>query len=568
MAVNSSYKYSERNEDEHIDTLKNVATANANSEIVQRFGSAAKEHIVALNGVDAESGKVLNRSLDSISKSKVNPNNEATNKKQQAGFSAEVGETAAENAENIIAGKKERKVRADDIGQVNDPLYDHYTVDVDGTIISGSGSQMKFVGNDAADCLQKLSSKKYDKYLNSDTKLEIPNDYYDKVKTLNSEKIASLERQLESAKQKGDSALIEKKQRELEKHRKIDKNLKKSNLSNKDAMFARNNPKLYTTKQVAGIAHRAGVEGAKSGAYVGGTMAIIENAVAMFQGEKDIDEALIDGVIDTGKAATMGYGTSAVGAVVKSEMQNSGARTIKNAGEKAYKDAIAKGANKRAAKKAAEIATEEAINSLSPVSKTLQNLSKTNVPSMIVTVTVETGKVMKRYLSGEIDGTECLIQMGEAGTSIIASSLGAVAYGATLGTVLGGPIGTIVGGLVGAVIGQVMTSLFYKQLVGALQEAKLAREERIRIEAECESAIVAIRQYRDEMTYVMGAYLSDMSDSFDTSLNQIRSALNLNDTDAFILSASSITEKFESNLQFRNMNEFELLMQSDAALVL
>ena len=100
--------------------LKKASVEGSSSEIVQRFGSANKEHIVAFTGIDNErNGFKLKRSLNSISKQKINSEYEFENLYQQAGYSAEVKDTARTNAENIIAGKSERKVRTDDIGMVN-----------------------------------------------------------------------------------------------------------------------------------------------------------------------------------------------------------------------------------------------------------------------------------------------------------------------------------------------------------------------------------------------------------------------------------------------------------------
>lgn len=90
---------------ENNNNLKNYTLAGSVSEIVQKYGSANKEHLVAYSGIDNEAGKVLKRSLDSISRSKVNPDNKFQNLHQQAGFSAEVKSTANTNAEDIIKGK-------------------------------------------------------------------------------------------------------------------------------------------------------------------------------------------------------------------------------------------------------------------------------------------------------------------------------------------------------------------------------------------------------------------------------------------------------------------------------
>lgn len=96
--------------------IGNIAIAGASEEIVQRYGSAVKEHVVAYSGKDFENGVTLTKGLKSISKSKVNPNYEHQNIQQQAGFSAEVKVVARENAEAIINKSNQRVVRTDDIG--------------------------------------------------------------------------------------------------------------------------------------------------------------------------------------------------------------------------------------------------------------------------------------------------------------------------------------------------------------------------------------------------------------------------------------------------------------------
>lgn len=177
--------------------IVNSGIAGGAAETVQRYGSAVKEHVVAYSGKDNENNITLNRSLKSISKQKVNPEYKSQNLKQQAGFSAEVKETANSNAESIINGKTSRKIRSDDLGKVNDPLYDHFELDASGNIISGSGSQMKFVGSDAKEALKKLTSKKFEKYIDNDVKIEVPSDYYQDILTEADNKITDLQKQLD-----------------------------------------------------------------------------------------------------------------------------------------------------------------------------------------------------------------------------------------------------------------------------------------------------------------------------------------------------------------------------------
>ena len=178
------------NQERRLEGLRNAGIAGGAYETVQRYGAAAKEHYVAYSGQDNEAGKTLSKSLKSISKEKVNSDYKFQNEHQQAGFSAEVKDTARENAERIIHGDSNRTVRTDDIGRVNDPLYDTVEIDANGNVIDGSGTQMKFVGasqsdptgeGDAARALSKLQSKKFEKYLDADAKIKVPSDQYDKM---------------------------------------------------------------------------------------------------------------------------------------------------------------------------------------------------------------------------------------------------------------------------------------------------------------------------------------------------------------------------------------------------
>ena len=157
-----------KNKDGFVEGLERAALEGAAAETVQRFGTAAKQHYVAYSGVDNEAGKELSRGLKSISESKVNKDFYEQNIKQQAGFSAEVKSTARDNANRVVNRNPTRKVRTDDLGHVNHPLYDHVEIDVTGKIMEGSGSQMKFVGDTPDELLTKLNGKKFQKYIDAD----------------------------------------------------------------------------------------------------------------------------------------------------------------------------------------------------------------------------------------------------------------------------------------------------------------------------------------------------------------------------------------------------------------
>lgn len=496
------------------ENMVDYGIAGATQEVVQRYGSANKEHFVSYSGNDLENGVRLKRSLKRISGSKVNPEFKKQNLKQQAGFSAEVKETARTNAENIINGSSVRKIRTDDIpGRVNDPLYDHVNIDSSGNIIDGTYTQMKFVGDSAKSEFEKLSSKKFQKYLDNDVKIEVPSDYYDGIIKEADEKIQSLQSQLDNQLMKGDTAKVEEINNKIKKCQKIKKNLVKSKVSNDDAMLARTDPVLSTVKDIGGISHRAGIEASKTAAIIGGSISVIRNVVSACKGEIEAKVAAQNIVKDTASSAALGYGTAFAGSAIKGAMQNAGSSTVRA-------------------------------------------LSKTNLPAVVVTVAYDSAKIMKRYFTGELTGLECFEALGEQGTAMISSAMFAVIGQAAI------PI-PIVGGLIGSMVGYAIASASYENLLNTCKEAKYAHDERIRIEQICEEHIRMIRKYRAEMESVIEEYLSVHMELFHSAFDGIKASLEIGDIDGFISSTNKISEAFGRKSQFADMNEFDAIMSSD-----
>jgi hypothetical protein len=113
-------------------------------------------------------------------------------------------------------------------------------------------------------------------------------------------------------------------------------------------------------------------------------------------------------------------------------------------------------------------------------------------------------------------------------------------------------------------VGYALSSACYGQLVDALKEAKLAREERIRIEAECTEAVTMIRQYRAEMEKMVNQYLTDHINTFHAAFDDMKYALNIGDIDGFIAGANAITKKLGKTPQFETFSEFDALMNDGA----
>ena len=508
------------NSDEKISTYKNVIIEGASTETVQRYGSAIKEHFVAYSGIDNESGEQLKKGLKQISEAKINPEYIKQNLKQQAGFSAENKYAARENARNIISKSAERIHNTDIKGSGSyNELVDHIVTDENGIVISEE--QMKFIGNNPKELVNKLASKKFQKYFDANAKITIPKDYYEGVEidgkqvsvfTEIDKSLENYHKQLEKVKANGNLEVAKKIEEKIAKYEKIRASLKNSKITNAEAMEARLHPVLSTAKDIGKISLKAGGVQAAWGAGIGGGISLIKNYVSLVKGEKTVDEVAFSVGCDTVKAGALSFATGFTGSAIKGAMQNA-----KN--------------------------------------EVLRDLSKTNIAATIVTTTVETGKTLKKFMCNEISGLECLEELGEKGTGQVSSVIFAIAGQELI------PI-PVVGGIIGSMVGYTLTTAFYKEILGTLKDAKLTHDERIRIEKESAEVISLMRQYRKEMNNLINRYLFDYTATFNNAFNQMYKAIKLNDIDGFISGANEITKKVNGKVHFKNFNEFDSFMGS------
>lgn len=526
-------------------SIQNAGLAGAQTEVVHRYGNAAHVHYVAYSGIDNEKGQRLAKGLKDISESKINPAYRDANIKQQAGFSAEVKTAARESSEKIIQGDNRTKVvRTDDmakqldgrghvIGGKNDQLYDIAEVDANGIYIEGSARQLKYVGGNPKECTQKLLDKKYDKYRNAKTPLEVPVDFYDDVNKELNARIDTLHKQILRAEEAGNAELAKQHREQLHRVEKTKHSLRKGKLTNDEAIHARLHPAISTAKEVAKISHQAGSEGAKTGAIIGGGISFIQNTVSVIKGDKKPGDAIVDIFGDTARAATVSYATGFVGTMVKGAMQNA-------------------------------------------PSTYMRSLSKTNLPATLVVSALEVGKTLSRYGNGEIDGVQCLTELGEKGTGMLASAAGS-ATGCTLAlyasaaigqTLIPIPVVGAVGGLIGGMVGYALSTAYYNSIVTVLNDAKIAHQERLQIEAECRMAIVAMREYRIEIELAAGNYFREYIAVFQSALEEMDTAYRTGNTDQFIGGANSITRKLGGTPQFGTKEEFDALMRKPETIIL
>ena len=499
-------------------SLSGMAISGASIDTVVRYGTAVKEHLSAYSGIDNDLGREWNRGLKDFSEYKissdpnVDPKRYYTELKAKAGYTAEVKEVARSRAEEAILGKKPTTVRTDDLpGHVNDPLYDITSeVDSAGNPIPGGSVQMKFRGKTPSECLDILSGSDCRKYVENDCKLMVPKDFYDGVKERLADKISCVKKQIERLEAGGNTEALARRKAELAKLETIDKNLVKSKVTNAEAVEGYLNPKTSTAKDVLNVSHRAGMAQLKMGAAIGGGMSLVRNLVDVFRGKKRVGDAVKSVAIDTSAAAAGSYGVAFTGAVIKGMSQNASSSYVRM-------------------------------------------LAKSSLPAYIATATFEIGKTMTQFLRGKIDGVQCIEELGVKGycmtTSAMYAAIGQVAI----------PI-PVLGAMAGSMLGYFIGSTSYKELKDCLKMAKLAREERIRMERECENAIALIKECRTELQASIDKYLKDETRFFDVAFNAIKECLEIGDVDGYIAGTNEMIRRLGGTPQYSNKAEFDALM--------
>lgn len=264
--------------------------------------------------------------------------------------------------------------------------------------------------------------------------------------------------------------------------------------------------------------HKAGKSGAVRAGGTVLTMSAIMNFAAVVKGEKDVEEAVGDIVIDTGNVAASGYMISGGLPVISHTLSASS-------------------------------------------SKFIRALAESNVPGKVITAVMMTGDALKRYASGQITTQECLLELGDKGLATITAG-----YSMAVGQALI-PI-PIVGAAVGALVGSELTSKYYKELMNTLKIKKLEHQERLRIIDECEQAATQAKAFRKELEIYLEAYFKDYRDCFDEALAEIRYAFQNGDTDGIVAGANKITRKLGGKIYYETEEEFETFLKDDTVFIL
>ncbi len=504
------------NDDRKANTTQDIArtgVALSTSETVSRFGSANAEYIKGYTGLDNETGQKLAKGLADIAEHKIHPDYAEANIKQQAGFSAEVATTSKDNAEAIIAGSKVRTVRSDDLPEYgrNHNVVDRVQI-LDGQIIEGSQTQMKFVGN-RNQLLEDIAREdgKFARYRG--TKLELPTEQFEGAEQHCRDQARQLRFNADRAEQSGKPDIAAKLRREADNYEQLAQDVRDCGMTTEQAIFYRTHPTIATALDIAQTSHRAGVEASKYGAAIGGCISLLQNLLAFARSEKDSEEAVTDLAADTAKAAALGYGSAFAGAAIKGGMQQSGEQT-------------------------------------------LRTLAGTSAPALAVNVCLSLGGSVKRYVTGDITESQLLVEVGEKGAGMLSSAMMAA-----LGQ-LAIPV-PVVGAAIGGMIGYTLSSLFYQSALDAALGAELSRQQLERVRA----IQAAARARIAEEQAALDAFTRREIPQLQKETQQLFALVNATDrcsADALAATVNRYAGLLGKKLQFQTLRDFDDFMNSDA----
>lgn len=490
------------------------------TERVGRYGMAAGEYLKGYKGVVLEDGTVIQKGLKQVAESKINPDHPYRSIKQQAGFSAEIHYVNKENADSMIVGEEQRIYRSNDLGRGNDPQFDVLSVDSQGN--PSWGAQMKFYGNfgspeeirnSARNVVDRLADDKWERYRGNP--VLIPKEQYETAKAYAREMADAYKKQAESLRREGRGKEAASLEQKACIYRQVAKDLKDSGISSREAVFLREHPKLATAKYVAQTAHRSGIENAKSAAVLSGSILLAQNIVSVARGEKQVEEAACDIGSGMASGAAGAYILGSGDTVIRGAMNASG-------------------------------------------SSVFASLSKTNVPALIATATIQAGKSLVRYANGEIDSLELVEELGEKGTGMMAAS-----FGAAVGTLLLPGIGTTLGSMAG----YMTSSVIYGACMQALTEERFTAERRKTIHSIAETAIETMERQSEELMVLTKQFYAERENVFQDGLRQIQMAVQNQDTDAFTQGLNRIVIELGETLQFRNFDEFDEFMSDEQSIL-
>lgn len=296
--------------------------------------------------------------------------------------------------------------------------------------------------------------------------------------------------------------------------------------------------------------HKSGKEGAKSAIAVEASISTAKNVRAVIKGDEEIDEALLNIAIDSAKAGATGYTAS-----------------------------VAKKATEGVTHKAAHTIVEKTANSTFKElgERTAENLVKfvdDGSVGKVVTIVYEAGTSVRRYLNGEIDSDDLVMELGEKGTGLafafaggpVGALAGGVAggivggiicsyipvVGTELGVKIGFKIGSFAGEFVGNLVGYYIGSVVYKEVRDFFPDHK-----RIKREIDYFSELAnQIQQYRTNLENLLSELQLQNDEKVLAAFEQMHDSILADNPDEFTKGLQDICDMFGYDVRYKTNSEF------------
>lgn len=483
-------------------------------EIGERYGDAVREYCAAYVNHDARAVKGDGaRTLDLKG---IGLNGSDPAKKQ--GFAAEAMAEAHYNADAIIDGGKRRMRRTNN----NDPLVDAQVFGVHGQPLKMQQIQMKFVGKDAKECLDLLHSKGYEKYYDGNVLFGLPDEYCDQLlgEGPNSihQDIQDTKAKLKAAVARGDEGACAKHRKRIEQDKQLQKKIRKAGLTKDEVLAAALHPKREAAKHAAKIAHQGAMGQAAGVMAAAAPMAMMGVILDCVQQKRSLPESLKEHGLDVALVGGVQYVVGFIQIAADGAMKNSASNYV-------------------------------------------QAVAKSNALTMMASLAFENAMLVQQLVRSDMTGEEFLDALAETNIGMLASSFA----GAAVGTAAAGmALAPIIANMIAV---QVAASS-YRNLTQAIRDYRLAKQERIAVEAECAQIVEQIRAWRQQLNEQSERYFSGHLDTFDTAFHAMDGAILEQDGDGFIEANAQLQQALGYEPRFRSQAEFDDLMSRDDSLQL
>ncbi len=188
----------------------------------------------------------------------------------------------------------------------------------------------------------------------------------------------------------------------------------------------------------------------------------------------------------------------------------------------------------------------------------------------IVEVAKTLEKTVSDYCHGKIREEDFISGLNQSGVGEIRDSFlrAAGIDPAEIKEQIQGALGEKATGVSALLVSFYASAAAYKILKESLQDVTLMRENRLRIEEECARSVAQMRAYREKMNAAVSDCLYIHAETFNAGIAAMDGAILDGDAQGFIRGNVMIQEILNYHVQFRNQNEFDALMDGDAAFVL